>query len=425
MSELLAVKQSAEDTQVAEVSNELNALKNLIAYCLEKGSTISDDIEFKGDDHSGIGVFTSKECSKGDVLISVPLGICISVETISQYSKLNVIFEDNPSILEYPDEVLAIGLMYAITNPEDTNCPWSQHVATLPRRFNTPLFWSEDELNDLKGHTLFHLSKMLSQRISSDFDSIHVPLSSNYPELLGRTDQDVYVWALSVVYSRALDITRGSSEHLRVIVPVLDMLNHSPQAATSATDTFHFDEEKGEVQYRAGMALGSGEECLAVYGNYCNAKLLFSYGFAIRNNPVQAIDLWTRLSPQSFAADYKARLLSQEPLTAPGQTFDFTGSLRPHFVHPRLLATVRVIQATADELPRVMNAFRGKIVSVRNETATYRAIKELVTLRLQPEQAERERRELGEMLLSSVSSSNRKFMAYVVKVEERELLQVK
>lgn len=51
--------------------------------------------------------------------------------------------------------------------------------------------------------------------------------------------KELYVWALSVVYSRAIEVTRRrvdpSSnaltfvEDVRVIVPLLDMANHNPE----------------------------------------------------------------------------------------------------------------------------------------------------------------------------------------------------
>eukprot|EP01035_Chromulina_nebulosa_P018703 gene18703-24462_t len=74
-------------------------------------------------------------------------------------------------------------------------------------------------------------------------------------------------------------------------------------------------------------------------------------------------------------------------------------------------------------MTNVNNAFIGKLVSVRNELATYTALKGLITSRMKIENAESEKRALGDRLLNDVNPNDREFIALVIKVEERELLQ--
>jgi hypothetical protein len=376
-------KEAAQENK--SESAALRNLKLLIADTLEKGASIKDEIEFREEASSGVGVFASTPFPKGTTLISIPYSLCLTLASVKEYPKLSYIFVDNPGLLQYPDEVLAIGLMYALMN-EDADCPWKNHVKTLPKTFNTTLFWSDEEMNELKGHNVYHLTNMLNQRISSDFESIHQPLMENYPEILSNIDLDTYAWALSVVYSRSLDITRDGQNE-RVIVPVLDMLNHSPFVAGSASETFQYDEKTETINYSCSIDLQAGDQCFAVYGHYPNAKLLFTYGFVVPHNPVKAIDLWTRVTPSTSNSEMKAKLLQENQLTRV-QTYDFTGTIGPHYVSNRLLATIRVIQAESDEIPMIDNAFRGKMISVRNELASYTSLKNLIKLRLKPEIAE-------------------------------------
>lgn len=395
-------------------------MESLVASCLAENAVIDDRLEFKSEDGVGYGVFVSSSCSKASVLVSIPRSLCLSVDSISNYSAFKPFFEENSELLSQPDEVLAIGLMYGLT-VKDPDCPWKLHVQTLPKQFNTTLFWSEEELQELAGHNVFYLTNMLKQRICVDFQTLYEPFVTSHHQLFQNIDLDIYVWALSIVYSRALDITvRGKAE--RVIVPVLDMLNHSPFAAFSSHETFHYDEETDCVQYRSPSDLAPGEQCYAVYGHYPNAKLLYTYGFVIPHNPVRGIDLWTKVTPRTADAEFKQKTLQENELTR-DQTYDFSGTIRPNFVSPALLATIRVIQAIPEEYPSLSNAFEGKMISSRNEFASYTSLRELLQLRLKPQFAESERKELGEMLLNNVSSANRKLMALVVKVEERELIQ--
>jgi hypothetical protein len=87
------------------------------------------------------------------------------------------------------------------------------------------------------------------------------------------------------------------------------------------------------------------------------------------------------------------------------------------------MATVRVIQATEDELPIIENAYKGSIVSVRNELASYAALRSLLIIKMKPEQAEADRELLGEMLLNTEDMSDRKLTALIIRTEERELMQ--
>jgi hypothetical protein len=140
-------------------------------------------IEFVQTEEKGVGIFASEDIEEKTVVISIPFKICISAELISSTPPLNIIFEDNPQILNFPDEVLAIGLMFSSLNP-DKDCAWKNHFKSLPAVVNNTLFWSEDELAELKDCTIFHLTLQMKKQILNDFESLHVPLSLNYPELL-------------------------------------------------------------------------------------------------------------------------------------------------------------------------------------------------------------------------------------------------
>lgn len=363
----------------------MSSVQDLVAYCLENEATISEEIEFREETESGVGVFLSAACQKGTTLISIPRNLCISVEAVSAYQGLSSVLKEFPGLLDYPDEVLALGLIYSLLN-EDADCPWKRHSKTLPKSFNTTLFWSAEELDEVKGHNIFYLTNMLKQRFGADFDALYLPIIEKFPNLLPGVDLDIYAWALSIVYSRSLDITRNG-QHERVIVPVLDMLNHSPFAADQPSDTFDYDEETDMVCYMNPTNLESGEQCFAVYGRYPNAKLLYTYGFVVQNNPIRAIDLWTRITPNVQGYEFKQKLLQEHSLTS-DQTYDFTGTIRPNFVSAALLATIRVIQADPTEYSNINNAFEGKMISPRNELATYTSLKSLLLVRLKVEVVE-------------------------------------
>ena len=416
---------------VGDADEQMLHLSKLIATVSRLGGFISDSIEFKADLASGLGIYAKSHSDivieAGTTLIRVPYKLCISVDMILQ-TPLKQIIDDMPDLLNYPDEILALGLMYArkpLQQNDDVviNDDYSllDHVKTLPLTFNTTLYWTDEEIVSLKPTNTFHLTRLMKNQITNDWGNIHQELSQQYPELLSHITLDLYTWAISVVYSRAVGITRGG-KWIRCIPPVLDMANHSPIENKEAADTFSYNEVEDTINFSTAVLTEPGSECFAIYGKYPNGKLAFTYGFAIFNNTHRAIDLWTRVSPSNFQAEKKQIILNNHPLTK-NQAYDFAGTVRENYVSPSLLATVRVIQITDEaEMDNVGKAFAGEMISVRNEMASYSSLRSLLVARMNVDVAEQERMKLGEMLLDGTPKDNRQLISLVTKVDERELL---
>lgn len=165
------------------------------------------------------------------------------------------------------------------------------------------------------------------------------------------------------------------------------MANHFPVSGKSADDTLIYDEGLNRIKLVSVTNKNPSEECFAIYGNYPNAKLLFSYGFVLPNNPHKAIDVWTRVSSQTPFAELKQQILSSHALTKE-QTYDFVGTIRENYISAALLTTIRVIQANEEELSLVEKAYHGEIISTRNEAASYIALRNLLIAKMKVDQAE-------------------------------------
>lgn len=394
-----------------------SALDELLQYIKENGGIINPSIQFipsaistttkdnstitKSSNESFLneyGIYVTEPILEiGTKLITIPFNLCITAEMIVNNVLFKDLFVENSGLLDYPDEILCIGLMHAKLNPSST-VTWSINIKILPEYFNTTIFWNEEELDYLKGNMSYHLTKMMLNQIETDYQTIHLPLSKSYPELLHGVTKDLYKWALSIVYSRALEITRNK-QHIRCIVPLLDMANHNPCDINIVSyDTFVYNDDTDSISLITSTLLDKDQECTAVYGLYCNAKLLYTYGFVILNNPYQAIDLWVRLPTNSYAYQKKNEMLQSYELTKE-QTYDFKGTIRPQYVSPALLTTIRIIQADEYDLQYIDSILYNKqtqqIISLRNEKATYISLRNLIITRMNIEQAEIEKKTLG------------------------------
>jgi hypothetical protein len=278
--------------------------------------------------------------------------------------------------------------MYGLQNP---NCEWIKHLNTVPKSYDLTIFWNTTDIELLRGTMMYHLTGMMLRQIQSDWESLHHPIIQNYPELFSSSRLTIndYKWALGTVYSRAIGLTR-QGQYVRCIVPVLDLVNHHPSAtqqqlgtATSAGgETFNFNEADDTILFVSTREYAAGEECFASYGPYSNSKLLYTYGFilpaATDPAPPRTIDMWSTLSQSTPHYSVKQQVLQSHPMTAQ-QTYDFTGTLRGGgLVSKALLTSIRVIQATDEEINRLSEAFEG-MISIRNERASYQSLLELLS----------------------------------------------
>eukprot|EP01041_Mallomonas_annulata_P003765 gene3765-7475_t len=380
-------------------SAKILALNILVKEALANGATV-EDVHFTRNEKQGIGIFAKRPFA--------------AVEN----SSLKEILDEKPSLLSHPDEVLAMALMHAVNHRE---CAWSNHVQSLPDNFNSTIYWSDSELNELKECTIYHLTNLMKRQIKSDWETLHGPMAMRYPHLLGAASLERYTWALSIIYSRAVGIFRNG-QYIRCIPPILDMANHDPSAATAVEETLAYDAISDRILLINTSEKNIDDEIVAMYGIYPNAKLAYTYGFVIQNCPHKAIDLWTRVTPSTYAALEKQQLLDNNPLTH-DQLYDFTGTLRENWISPALLTTIRVIHTTAEEMGDIQRAFLGEMISYRNEMISYVSLRNLMLHRMKPEKVESDRRQLGELLLANTEPNSRLLMALIIRVEERELIQ--
>jgi hypothetical protein len=415
-----------------------HAIEVLLQSIVEAGGSLSDNCEIRNG-----GIFAKDEIDDGHVILKVPFSQCISKESV-QNSSLSRILEEYPALLDFEDELLAMALLHGKLFPSTS--PWAKSVAVLPSQheLDLPIYWSPEQVEYLKGTTVYHLTHQMKRQIQSDWTSLIEPLATEFPTLLGGATHDLYKWALSMIYSRAVGFTRKQhekEEKMHILFPLIDMANHAPAAAGILPEDDRFFEEARETfSYRNGdegeyMTLTStlnrtaGQEVYSNYGTYSNSKFLFSYGFVIPGQQTpRTLDVWPSLGVQTISGyETKIGLIQSHVLTRE-QTYDFKGSLRsPNFINPSLLAQVRVLQATPEELRNgIMHAFCGKMVSERNEAATLACIRGLLKGRIQPEIVNSVHTELAKLEANegeAIPSNHRLYMALILRSEEISLME--
>ena len=138
------------------------------------------------------------------------------------------------------------------------------HVAMLPRKFSTPLFFTKAELERMCGTNCHGYTVRIKQQMEQDWNRLKNGLRMYNDEVRERDGEivlehedfslDLYRWALSVIYTRSTDFQKqdentGECVTTRVIVPFFDMINHSFES-----EIYHAMYENGKsLRHSHGM----------------------------------------------------------------------------------------------------------------------------------------------------------------------------
>ncbi|XP_011035479.1 PREDICTED: uncharacterized protein LOC105133260 [Populus euphratica] len=293
--------------------------------------------------NKGFGVFSSNDVSDG-VLLVVPLDLAITPMRVLQDPfigpECRSMFEEG----EVDDRFLMI--LFLMLERLRNNSSWKPYLDMLPTTFGNPLWFTDDELLELKGTTLYRATELQRKRLLSMYEDKVKGLVQKLLILDGDLESEVcfedFLWANSVFWARALNIPfprsyvfpqvqedqdsqsslsidsgvshsdisagdltdRKDEERSKVpgvdgqfnetvwvegLVPGIDFCNHDLKAVA----TWEVDGTGMTAGVPHSMYLLSAEktpfqmekEVTISYGNKGNEELLYLYGFVIDNNP--------------------------------------------------------------------------------------------------------------------------------------------
>jgi SET domain-containing protein 6 len=111
----------------------------------------------------------------------------------------------------------------------------------LPERFDTPMFWNEEELKELKGTEV--VSRIGKQKSEDQYTQLLLPLITSNPNLFDPEKCDINVFhrmgsivlAYSFGSSDSSDDESEPGEAEIAMVPLADMLNANPELNNAFT----------------------------------------------------------------------------------------------------------------------------------------------------------------------------------------------
>ena len=254
----------------------------LFRYVVENGGGSHVAV---GVSESGLrGLVTQRSCAPGDLLLEVPLSLCIAdgadddsaplAGTAPKWSwslpwnvqlALTVLEQQaagghNPFLDSWPQK----------PPPLPTSCDSSEHALasdpSLSTKADEAFFWLDEQ---------YWLAKDAAEASE---------LLRTFP------DAEAFRSAMEFVWSRCLRLSSGPHGVRRLLVPLLDLANHEP--VPSAMYAFGHSARVGpSIRLHAARALNVGDAVTITYGEHESTHFALYYGFVPEPNPHDALQV--------------------------------------------------------------------------------------------------------------------------------------
>ncbi|KAM9931410.1 hypothetical protein OXX80_008947 [Metschnikowia pulcherrima] len=299
-------------------------IQNLLSWAANSGAQISEDVSFATIAKGNVGARSDSTSSS----IKVPIKAIMKLS--DAIFGLGFDVEKHLSILKNINAPLKLYLAQVRASQDGF---YSAYVRSLPSaaEINSPYVWSPEDKQNLQGTNLgSSLRENVSLLIEEWWSIISVlPESMQKPpahfvnmkfyyehkfyddaqlhgyltndEIDNWTSFPAYLWASMIIKSRSFPsaLLKGSPKvseidlrqpDVAMLVPVIDLLNHMPQANVTWTASDEYFEFQSHNK--------GGGELFNNYGRKGNEELLLAYGFCLENNSADTVALKIKVPEQ-------------------------------------------------------------------------------------------------------------------------------
>ena len=227
------------------------------------------EIQFYSDDYRGIKA--KSPIKKDEIILAIPKECLISLELALSTEYGKKIGEFMYQELASPKHcLLSSFILFEKNNPK-----WKYYFDLLPKDFsNFPIFYTDAELNYLKGSPFLH--QIIDKK--SDMKRDYLKLCERVPYFINFSFQE-FMKARMIISSRIFGISINNYK-TDVLVPFADLLNHKRPRQTQ----WYYDNKIKSFVIQATEDIEQGKEIYDSYGKKTNGRFLLNYGFAIENN---------------------------------------------------------------------------------------------------------------------------------------------
>ncbi|KAJ2080123.1 hypothetical protein H4R24_003291 [Coemansia sp. RSA 988] len=277
---------------------------------LEANGVMLEKLELRECGEHGNGVYAREAISDGEQYASIPSDLIITSDVCSKDLK-DVLTTD----------LSGRALLCAFLIRQRFVCKesfWKPYIDILPQMFHTPLHFTHQELLLLRGTPMEYAVDDRLCELRAEHKRVQEAVNATAEEMHRVLDFENYLWAATVVSSRAFtkallevgcadksdkrrdDQVQGNAgANASVLLPLLDMMNHRPQAKI----TWLVDSDTGSISFVAGSNVTAGSEVANNYGAKSNEELLLGYGFCASPNPLNCYHIKLNYSQDPLFAE--------------------------------------------------------------------------------------------------------------------------
>ncbi|KAK2560011.1 SET domain-containing protein 4 [Acropora cervicornis] len=229
---------------------------------------------------TGRGLMTNKNLIQGDKVISVPGNMLITLKTANE-SKIGIqLSKLQTKHLLSTKQMLCVFLLYEKYRGRSSF--WYPYIATLPKSFNTPAYFSEEEIQllpcDLQNECCVQLTSL-----KESYKGLKGCLEGQSPDCLldknfiDYVTFDEFMWAWFVVNTRSVYKAVGMNTVCKNRI-------HGDDAYALAPVKAGFNKHGNKYEIFTISSYKKGGQVFINYGPHDNRKLLVEYGFILPKN---------------------------------------------------------------------------------------------------------------------------------------------
>jgi len=215
------------------------AIESFVHWLTDNGVKFNSEIGLLDP----FGVVSSKEIKldhdKKKLLVTIPENITLHTQT-AIISDIGYVFTENPDTIKGTSR-LAVFLLYQKIN---TTSFWKYYIDNLPDLM-TPIFWSQEERNLLKGSWVLDRTEADEKAIEEDYELVFKEtLFKKYPQIFSEEvyTLEEYKWSWSTIWSRSFFFDSLGL----VLLPMIDTFAHTNDAKSE----IHFEDKVFYTLYK-------------------------------------------------------------------------------------------------------------------------------------------------------------------------------
>jgi hypothetical protein len=275
------------------------------------------NVEITTYEYEGRGVKAAADMKKGNPLFSCPIKLLVSASAARAEPTLGPAFAQ---LSLRDDDILALFLLHE--RRKGVASAHAHHIASLPTSYDQTIFWSPEEMAEIKGSNVFGTTAQLLLQIKEDYESIQAALGGFTAVAVADFSLEDYSWALATIWSRSMDLPvpgeGGVTTTMRVIAPVADMFNTRP----GQPQVHGYMPDLESLTVAASADTSAGDQLFIGYGSVTNARSMWLYGFASDNNPNDKVELYACMDTEAPSYEKRLKLLkalklSDKSISAP------------------------------------------------------------------------------------------------------------